>query len=92
MSRGVMFTIVVKMPSGDFYVGKSSTTEGFMRLCQDKFRAGFFHQKRNLGRAQIVFCVKGDFVRNIRSFGIGRFMSLINSYEPVTDRIVQLLT
>lgn len=84
------YTVIMQMSSGQYYVGYTATPK---KLLQDKRKEvvdGFFHQKKNLGNAKIVFCVEGDFRRDIKRIGAKTFMSIMDAYDPFIDFIGQI--
>jgi len=85
-------TIIALMPCNEYYVGTTCDIDHFIEECKSKYRAGYFHQKRNMGKIQIVFSVPGDYTKHIRVFGTKQFMKLINDYRPLQDAIIQMLT
>lgn len=86
------YTLIVKMPCGQYTVGRSTNIDYFLEACRKKSNRGYFHQKRNIGRARIVFLVKGDYVRSIKCFGGKKFMSMMKNYDPLNDALYQVLT
>jgi hypothetical protein len=64
-----------------------------------KYDNGVYHVKldidRNVSRrfkgkqSKIVFAVIGDYVDLIKHFGVGKFMKLMDSYDPNFDAMVQ---
>jgi len=84
------YTVIVKLPSDQYTIGVTTDVSTFMKQQRGKSQRGYYHHKDNVGRAKVVFCVKGDFRKQIKSMGIVNFIKVMDSYEPFHDAIGQL--
>lgn len=48
-------------------------------------------QKRMTGKKEIVFSIKGNYTKAIKSCGIKKFIELINNYDPLADEMRKIL-
>ena len=85
------WTVIIRLSSGQFYVDCTDNVETLLQKKRDEVVNGFFHHKKNRGKAKVVFCVKGDFKTKIKAFGSKKFMEVMDVYDPLYDVIGQIL-
>jgi len=85
------YTVIVQMPCGELNVGVTNNISCYMKQQRSKTHNGYFHQKRNLGSAKVVFCVKGDYKDSIKRFPTRAFITMLKIYDPLDDAINQIL-
>ena len=85
------WTVIIKMSSGQHHITKTDDVENVLKNKRALVSNGYFHQKKNLGEARIVFCVKGNHELGLKKFGAKKFLKLLSDYNPLHDAIGRLI-
>jgi len=79
------------MSSGQHHITSTKNPEKVLEQKRALVSNGYFHQKKNRGQAEIVFCVKGNHELGLKKFGAKKFLKLLSDYNPLHDAIGRLI-